>query len=416
MNNIATKERHHEKEMRLKQEPRQVIHADNFRWHPRVQSNWFLLERHLDELKESGLNYSDICRANIFSVTEEKDRVGVLTQNGAYPEKDHMRKVGALLCYPNPLFFPLEIHSKTDLERPKYLAPEKSISPPLIVPWQAAITPFNQGYFSGDFSHLEKLQRANKQYMLELVKTRLLNHFPTALTPETAAELAAGVVEKAKLCATMDQCAAIEITEGQKKSLCMAASYERQQLKNVTNWFERAAKAKCKNAEEVKAQLESVPFEPLPAKLFVCSPGVWQMVVATKASGKSKQYVLTEPWKKTMDMNDKEVIFTYDADANFNISVAHAITSSAGAIKKSFPNAKISYRQLRVDEGLCPKGADDFIVEKGDQAFWALPTMPIQANVSWAKLTAADKSAGYISFLGKLPAQPEVTEMDLELD
>jgi hypothetical protein len=377
---------------------------------------WFLLEKHLQDLRSSGLNDYTIARAGIFSVTNPAFRERILTRGGKENVQPYMTSAGKLLCFPNPLFYPDEIHSKTELSKPKYLAPANGCNPPLVIPSQAQFTSYNRSYLvslNGE-ENVQKMEKAlaelhqfEKEHNLLRLRAVLERR---GFDGARAKSLAEAIYSKSALSrmatAIDDPEADIEITEGQKKIYCMAQSYE-ELLQKEADTLIGQMDPKMSEAQAM-AVLEGHKF--LPPRVFVCSPGVW---LPAKKMGDDRinpnnPYMLIPSWKNTINMDGRKIIITYDADADKNINVAHSVTAMGAAIKDVFPKAGIYYRMIdRVpsmgQEDALPKGADDFIVALGGEVFWKdLKVFEISTGVSYKELASkVQPGQSFIRYLVK---------------
>jgi hypothetical protein len=391
--------------------------------------NWYLLPEHIREMEKDGMVRRTIKMSGVYSVVENSIKEEVLSRQGRSKVRHRVEELGNLLVYPNPLIGH-ERHSKTEFGQPKYLAPEESISPPMLVPVQAKFTPHNKSYLTSisppDFVRtrgqaLDELRRYEQKVDLSNYTQHLLR---LGHATEHAAHLAALVLRHSTVSALYDALtdgsADIEVTEGQKKTYVMYQSYK--DLIETEDFHFLSSLPAGKPIKEYEALLQSLPRRA--NKLFVCSPGVWQPLKSWKKfspEGKKfildtfsldtppdtpvsplnerNKYCLTPPWAGILNYQNRKIIITYDQDADQNPGVALSVSALAQCFLDISPSSQVDYRLITPRAGISAKGADDFIVAHGNQAFWdGLEVSTVAANISHGELVS-QPHASYIGYL-----------------
>lgn len=388
---------------------------------------WVLLPEHIKDMEKDGLDARTIKMSGVYSVINEEEKTRIISRLGRSQPRKGLEGLGKLMVFPNPLIY-FEQHSKTELAKPKYVAPDNSCSPPMIVPVQADFTQENSAYLQAlngeqmfQFRR-DSLGRLRKHEMLVDLSTFTEELLAGGYHSTTAANLARALLEKTSwrlYLAMTDPEADIEITEGQKKTYSMYKSYKHLIELEALRFAAKIPLSATK--DEIEAIVKDMPIPR--NKLFVCSPGVWQPVKSWKKFSKEEQeeflqctgstasngtksplnpnckYALTPVWVQVLPWQERRVIVTYDQDADKNISVAQSISALAQGILDVAPHAKVLYRSIVEFEGVKAKGADDFIVAHGAELFWnGLQVGEVAPNVSFEELN----SSGTKSYIGYL--------------
>ena len=378
--------------------------------------DWILLGDHITDMQVDGLSKRTMKMAGVHSVTAEEDKDKILSRCGRSPSKDRVY-LGRLLVFPNPLIIH-EAHSKTDLSSPKYVAPDHSCSPPMLIPAQAKSSAASEGYlrmmngegFESRMAKLDQLREAEREIDIKEYRDHLEQ---IGFTGERAGRIA-GIVYHGSTASKIydaydDPTADIEITEGQKKAYKMFQSYG-ELLRDEDKEFMSSLPTDVSD-EEVAKLASSRPARP--NKLFACSPGVWALakswkkfnpeekalfLEATGAKDPGKpvspvnpacKYVLNPSWMHMVPFGERRVIITYDQDADVNVAVAHSITSLGQAVHDLYPKAQVEYRFIVERNNAKAKGADDFIVAHGNKPFWDdLEIGKIARNADFNKMKA----------------------------
>ena len=388
-----------------------------------IPVGWVILEEHMKDMQKDGLTPRTIKMAGVRSVVDESERTKVLTRNGKSEAHAGMMKNGVLLIYPNPLIS--EAHSKTENPKKKYVAPDGSCNPPMVIPVQAQVLDSNIDYLSKKHDNIVEQKKALERLRDHEQKTDLSNYTNVFLArgfePIRAKELAEKLYSAstaAKLYNAMsDNSASIEITEGQKKAYKMYQSYKELIESEDQEFIESLSPAMADS--EILKKISEKPQRG--NKLFVCSPGVWLPVKSwekfkpeEKAEvcehfnvkdefGKNSpinpntKYCLIPSWLKTIPMADRAITITYDADAKDNPNVAQSVSAMAQAIQDAFPNTKVAYRLIVPRNGIERKGADDYLVEFGNKPFYdELQVKEVAPNIGFKELAHEGPKAGSI--------------------
>lgn len=391
--------------------------------------DWFLLPEHIHEMEKDGMIRRTIKMSGVYSIVENSGKEEVLSRQGRSKVRHRVEELGNLLVYPNPLLGH-ERHSKTEFGQPKYLAPEESISPPMLVPVQAKFTEHNKSYLVGlnsptfvqvRMQALDELRRYEQKVDLSNYTQQLLR---LGHATEHAAKLAALVLRystTSALYGAITDCAAdIELTEGQKKTYVMYQSYKELIEREDFNFL--VSLPTGKPIKEYEVLLERLPRRP--NKLFVCSPGVWQPLKSWKKFpvedkrficetflqdtpvdqaqspfNQLNKYCLSPPWAGMLDFKGRRIIITYDQDADQNPGVALSVSALAQCFLDISPSSQVNYRRIIPQGHVNAKGADDFIVAHGSKAFWdSLDVSPVAPNISHGELVS-QPHASYIGYL-----------------
>ena len=392
--------------------------------------SWVLAPDHIRNLMQDGLSERTIKMSGAYTVFDEFEKSNIISRYGRSPRKSR-EYLGRLLVFPNPLIW-FEQHSRTDIDKPKYIAPDNSCSPPMPIPVQACVTPYNQKYleelngkeeFQIRVDRLSAAKEAEKRIDIEGYSEILEKAgFDKARAALIAEQVFTASTSSRLYNAMADTQAEIEITEGQKKAYKMFQSYKELLAVQDVNFLKGLDPSMPNDA--IAAKIQGAGLASKPNKLFLCSPGVWQPIKAWKnihreeklqileavgttgaSAGKSplnpnNKYCMIPSWMFMIDWTSRKVIITYDQDAGQNINVAHSITSLAQSITDVAPNAEIYYRLIEEINGKKAKGADDFLVAHGNSVFWEqLKLVSITPNVSWKEIS--DFKGNYILSLSK---------------
>jgi hypothetical protein len=401
--------------------------------------DWFLLSDHLKDLTKDGLSERIIKMSGAYSVTDEKVKSDIISRYGRSDRKEK-EYLGRLLVFPNPLIY-FEQHSKTDLTKPKYVAPDESCNPPMLIPVQAMPVDHNREYltringeekFAQRASGLDRLRAFQEKFDLEdYTKTLTDNGFDQARAGEVARQVYKSSTASRLYHAMEDGQAHVEITEGQKKAYKMFQSYK-ELIESEDREFLSRLSPGISN-ETLQQAIEGRTTRP--NKLFVCSPGVWLPVKSWKkftpeekkeflntmeaqdANGsmspinKKTKYAMIPSWLKLLPLQGRQVCITYDQDAAQNPNVTQSVSAMAQGIIDCFPDAKIFYRLIEPRNNVAAKGADDFLVVHGNRPFWdELKVEEVAANVSQQELTREPRES-YIQYLIDLQKKRRETEM-----
>lgn len=404
---------------------RRVLVPESMNWAD--HKDWMLLPQHIADMEKDGLSNRTIKMSGVYSVTDEKEKAQIISRFGRSPERGGLEQLGKLMVFPNPLIFH-ERHSKTELSKPKYVAPDNSCSPPMLVPSQADFTRGNSSFLE---TQNDRLVQAQRKHSLDALrqheKNTDLHQFTEAMLrlgfgTAIAAKFAKRVLEASSwrlYSAIHDPSAEIEITEGQKKIYSMYQSYKQLMEDSAMEFIHKVSPDTTE--DEFIYLLGGMPK--LPNKLFVCSPGVWQPVKSWKkftpeqkslfchlagvkaeaGSGsplnQACKYALTPAWLGMVPWEGKSVIVTYDQDADKNINVAQSVSALAQAIMDYAPGTRVYYRMIRQIGSKAAKGADDFIVAHGGAVFWNdLEVFSVRPNIPFDELERNAKKSfiGYI--------------------
>lgn len=392
--------------------------------------NWVLDPDHVRNMMRDGMSERTIKMSGAYTVKDEQEKMEITSRYGRSRRRNR-EFLGRLLVFPNPLIF-CEQHSRTDVDKPKYIAPEDSCSPPMVIPVQGAFTKHNQRFLraqNGDYyetrlTRLEVAKAAERDLDINGYANFLSELGFAAGPAREAAEIVFANSTMSHLYEAMeDNSADIEITEGQKKAYKMFQSYK-EVLEADDKEFMRLLKQDM-SSDEIRNLATS--RRQRPNKLFICSPGVWQPVKAWKnmtgaekldvmelasqrgnaqpPAGKppfnpTNKYCMVPSWLNMVDWRNRKIIITYDLDAARNINVAHSVTCLAQAFMDANPGASFHYRIITPVKGKICKGADEFIVGNGNLAFWdGLEVRKVAANVSWKELSSQD--GNFIEYLAK---------------
>lgn len=381
-------------------------------------NGWFLLKDHIKDMTKDGLSKRTIKMAGVYSVVDPEQAVQIVSRFGRSEVHNGMKKNGRLLVYPNPLIF-FEQHSKTDRSDKKYVAPDGSCNPPLIVPTQAKFTQHNLPFLEKlngkeKISEITKALKDMQGYEKEADLQTYISWFEeSGFGKERSALLGKALFTastSSKLYdALSDTNATIEITEGQKKTYKMYQSYKEQIEEEDKAFAQKLPKAS--SDAELLDILQRKPNRP--NKLFICSPGVWMPVKSWRkftdvekagfceslnvedVNGSNSplnagcKHALIPSWINMVDMTGRNIVITYDSDAQYNIGVTQSVSAMAQTIKDAFPNSRLNYRLIEGEDAKAKLGADDYLVKYGNKPFWDnLEVREVAPNVSWAELNA----------------------------
>jgi len=389
--------------------------------------DWFLLSDHIKDMTKDGLSERIIKMSGAYSVTDEDQKSKIFARLGRSEGKSQ-EYLGRLLVFPNPLIY-FEQHSKTDLAKPKYKAPDESCNPPMVIPAQAMPVEYNREYLTklnGKDKFQERTQglARMREYQKDLDQQNYTEVLvKNGFAPDRGAQVAARVFQASTASrlyhAMEDENAHVEITEGQKKAYKMFQSYKELIEGEDKDFLSRLSPG---ISDETLDQAIS-GRQSRPNKLFVCSPGVWMPVKTWKkfspdekkefldATGvedahgtmspanKKTKYAMMPSWLKILPLEGRQVCITYDQDAAQNASVTQSVSAMAQGIIDCFPNAKIFYRLIEPRHNVVAKGADDFLVAHGNRPFWDdLRVEEVAANISMQELQSEPRQS-YIQYL-----------------
>jgi len=386
-----------------------------------IPTGWMILEEHLKDMQKDGLSDRTIKMAGVRSIVDEDERLKVLSRDGKSDVHAGMLKNGVLLIYPNPLIS--EAHSKTENPDKKYVAPDGSCNPPMVIPVQARVVDHNREFLTRKHDNISEQEAALKR-LREYEQKLDLNNYTTCflesgfepVRAKNLAEMLYACSTSSKLYQAMeDDEADIEITEGQKKAYKMYQSYK-ELIESEDEAFITGLSPSMDD-QDIKNLIINKPNRK--NKIFICSPGVWLPVKSWEKfkpeekkeictffnvedkNGKASplnantKYCLTPAWAATVPMNHRLVTITYDSDAKDNPNVAQSVSAMAQAIKDGFPDAKIAYRIITPKNGIDKKGADDFLVAFGNKPFYdELEVSEIAANIGFKEITSEGPKAG----------------------
>ena len=391
---------------------------------------WYLLPEHIADMSKDGMSKRTIKMSGCYSVLDNEDKEKIFSRFGRSRVRRRVEELGSLLVYPNPLI-PHERHSKTEHGEPKYLAPEGSISPPMLIPVQAQFTAFNREYLTQLSEQSDIIDRSTALSKLVSYERKVdLSEYTQHLLrlghrTDHAARLAEHTLKHSTLSSLYDALtdpeAEVEITEGQKKAYKMFQSYK--ELIEAEDFAFLETLSAGEKLEDLERAIKNLPRRK--SKLFICSPGVWQPVKSWRKFspeekksfltsrnlpiGESHQpasplnptnkYCLTEPWTRLVDCSRRRIIITYDQDADQNPAVALSVSALAQSFLDAFLDCQVCYRRIETRNGKVAKGADDFLVAHGNLPFWnGLQVYPVAPNVSHGELVGQPGNS-YIGYL-----------------
>lgn len=406
-----------------------------------IPTGWILLDEHIKDMQKDGLSDRTIKMAGVRSIVDEEERLKVLSRNGKSATHAGMLKNGVLLIYPNPLIS--EAHSKTENPEKKYVAPDGSCNPPMLIPVQARVVTYNKEFLSrkhDDISEqevaLKRLRDHEQKIDLNNYTTHFLESGFEPVRAKNLAEMLYAFSTSSKLYQAMeDDEADIEITEGQKKAYKMYQSYK--ELIEAEDEAFVAGLSPAMDDQDIKNLSINKPNRK--NRIFICSPGVWLPVKSWEKfkpeekaeickffsvedkNGKASplnpatKYCLTPSWAATVPMNGRLITITYDSDAKDNPNVAQSVSAMAQAIKDAFPDTKIAYRLITPKNGIEKKGADDYLVAFGNKPFYdELEVSEIAPNIGFKEIVSEGPKAGsLIHYLIQKQQEHKQQEPDL---
>lgn len=393
-----------------------------------------ILPHHFKELTEgSGLHLSTLARTGVRSVSDPEHIYHILSRHDKIDPADHKAKRSTLsmsrdgkpiLVFLNPLM-PDEAHSKKDGFT--YMAARGSCKPPLIWAPQAQVTDFNRGWLEARYGKeivrdveqkLAEFQKAEKQ----AIGAYFEKQFEKKGFGSRSSNLSKLLFESSGLAqsysAMTDNSLPVEVTEGQKKMYCMAQAKENLMFEQLNTFISECSP--LTPDAQVETKIRGLDF--VKPALFVCTPGVWLIVSKNPTKDKAIKYVLNDSWKSLIDLTDRDVVMTWDADAAYNPEVANAAQWTGWAMRREFPGSVPRWRlydeevTIEKPDGTPVKlGADDLITHFGPAAFFDLPACNIATGIPRSQMIdeankLSESSGKKVNYIGYLEQKFQTTQ------